>query len=317
MQKKLLEYLKIIRPVNLTIIVITQLLIRYCVIEVYYGFSLTPLSMALFDFVLLMLSTVLIAAGGYVINDMFDLPVDETNKPSKIIAGKYIPIEKLKTYYFILTILGNLIGIYLSFKVNYLWLGLVFPVVSIMLWYYSSRYQKTILAGNVMIASLSALVVLIVWLFEFFAIRDDVINFVNILKQVNYIHVIVFGYSLFAFFVSLSREVAKDVEDIEGDREGKFKTFPIIYGKKASKNLLMIIHVFTMLLLGVFQYLLYIQDLMLVFWYLAIAVQLLFVFVLYYVVTAEQKKDFHFLSNAYKLIMVAGILSMQLIYISF
>ena len=313
----MLSYLNIIRPVNLVIILLTQSLLRFCVMDTYFGLSLATSAFPIVDFILLVLSTILIAAGGYVINDYFDQQIDQTNKPEKVIAGTTISAINLKRYYIVLTVPGNIIGFYLAIKINYLLLGFIFPVVSIMLWYYSSYYQKKILSGNIMIATLSALVILVLWLFEFFALKNDPIRFVNVFSQLNHLHVIVLGYAIFAFFVSLIREIAKDAEDLDGDKEGGFKTLPIVYGKKTSKSIIIGFHVFTMLLLGYFQYLLYAHGLMMVFWYVTIAVQTLFLFVLYFVFTAETKKEYHFLSSAYKIIMLAGILSMQLFYISF
>jgi len=292
-------------------------LLRFCVVNTFLGLNLVDSALQFYDFVLLVLTTLLIAAGGYVINDYYDLDVDRINKPDKVIVGKDISIKGTRIYYWLLTIPGIIIGFYLAYKVEYVILGFIFPAVAIMLWSYSVKYQKTILMGNLMISSLSALVIIVQWLYEFFALKADPIQFVDALSQIKTIHIIVAGYALFAFFISLLREIIKDNEDIEGDREGAYKTFAIVFGKTYSRNVAVILHVFSMGLLAFAMYLLYTNDLLLVFWYLTIAVQLLFFFVLYYLITAKFKKDYQFLSNAYKIIMLAGILSMQLFYISF
>jgi len=310
-------YLKIIRIPNILIILFTMVLLRICVIDIWFGLSNSVSALSYFEFVLLVFATVFIAAGGYVINDYFDQDIDLINKPDKVIVGKSISIKRIWIYYWIITVLGVIIGFYLAIKVDFYQLGLIFPAVAIMLWSYSSKYQKKVLIGNIMIATMSALVIIVLWLFEFFAKKADPVDFVNVMGQIESLHLIVFAYGLFAFFVSLIREIVKDVEDYEGDKEGGFKTLTIVFGRKFALNLAAVLHVLTMLFLAAGQYLLYMNDFLLVFWYVTIAVQLLFFFVLYFVLTARTKKEFHFLSDAYKVIMLAGILSMQLFYISF
>lgn len=313
----MINYLKIIRPINLGIIVLTQVFLYFFIIKTYLGLGNVEPAMNYLDLAMLVLSTVLIAAGGNVINDYYDIEADESNKPGKQIAGKLIPMKNLWIYYWVLSTLGVLIGLYQAFKIDFIQLGFIFPVVAIMLWLYSSRYQKTVLYGNLMVAFMSAMVILILWLFEFFTLKTDPIHFVEAMKQITYLHYVVTGYAVFAFLVSLVREIVKDVEDVEGDRRVEAKTFPIVFGNTKSRNLAMVVHILAMLILGVCQYYLYLENLILVFWYLMLAVQLLFLFVLFQLTSARTKKDFHFLSNAYKMIMLAGILSMQLFYISY
>lgn len=312
-----MNYLRIIRPVNLGIIILTQLLLRFCVIETFYNLSAVKPALSYLDLSLLILSTVLIAAGGYIINDYYDQEIDTTNKPDKLILGKSISIKNTIIYYWIVNGIGVSVGFYLAIKIDYYVLGYIFPVVAIMLWLYSSRYQKTVLWGNLMIAALSAMVILVVWLFDFFALKANPILFVEAMKQFVYLHYIIWGFAGFAFLVSLVREVVKDIEDREGDMEGNYRTLPVVYGVARSKSVAIVIHSLAMILLAACQLLLYNENLMLVFWYLTIAVQLLFIFVLYYLVISSNKKDFHFLSNAYKLLMIAGILTMQLFYITY
>lgn len=310
-------YFHIIRPVNLVIIIATQLLLRFCVIEVYLDLSDLEPVLAYTHLALLVLSTVLIAAGGYIINDIYDRKIDAAANPDRILPVHEITTGNAWKYYGVLTGLGIAAGIYLAFVVDFLILGLLFPAVAMMLWLYSARYQKKVVLGNVMISLLSAMVILVLWLFEFFALNSDPIKFVDAMKQIVIIQRIVAGYAIFAFFVSLIREIVKDIEDREGDKSGGYLTLPVVYGVVPAKRLAVIIHLFTMAFLGLALVYLYQSNLMFVFWYLAVAVLLLFFFVFYQLVMARSEKDFHFLSNAYKLIMLAGILSMQLFYISF
>ncbi len=310
-------YLKILRLPNLAIIILSQLMLRYFVIGTFLDLSAMKPVLSIFNFGLLVLSTLLIAAGGYVINDYFDIEIDKQNKPEKRIVGNLIPVKSIMSFYWALTIPGVIIGFFVAYQVDYFLLGFIFPLVAIMLWYYSSKYQKTILWGNLSIALLSALVILIVWLFEFFALRSDPIIYIDALKQIKPISFVVVAFAIFAFLVTLVREILKDIEDVEGDQNGDYKTLAIVKGKTKSRNVAIFIHVATFLFLAVCQYFLYQYEFKLVFWYLMVAVQSLFVFVLYYMVKANTKDEFHFLSTAMKIIMVAGILSMQIFYITY
>lgn len=310
-------YLKIIRLPNLGIIVLTQYLLRVCIIGTYFGFSGVEPALSEFNFFLLVLSTVLIAAGGYVINEIFDIETDKINKPNKVLINKSIPISVAYRLYYGLTVTGTLIGFYLAFAVQYMLLGFVFVATVLLLWYYSSKYQKKVLWGNLFIAGLSAMVIIIVWLFELYALRANILTYTDVMKQINMVSILVGAYALFAFLVSIIREITKDIEDMEGDKLAEYKTLPIVVGINKTKKLVNTLIVVSVLFLAFAMYFLYSKEIMLVFWYLLVAVQLLFLFLLYNSIKAKSKEDFQFLSNACKIIMVAGILSMQLFYISF
>jgi 4-hydroxybenzoate polyprenyltransferase len=219
--------------------------------------------------------------------------------------------------YYGITISGIGIGFYLAFAVQYFLLGFIFVATVLLLWFYSSKYQKTILWGNLFISGLSAMVILIVWLFELYALRADILTYTDVMKQIPVVSIIVAAYGLFAFFTSMIREIAKDMEDLEGDRSADYRSLPVAVGIKKSKLLVNGLILLSVLLLAGAMYFLYLKGIMLVFWYLLVAVQSLFVFLLYNSIKAESKEDFQFLSNASKIIMVAGILSMQLFYVSF
>jgi 4-hydroxybenzoate polyprenyltransferase len=309
------SYLKILRLPNLGIIVLTQYLLRFCVINTWYGYSGVSAAFSNLDFALLVLSTILITAGGNIVNDIFDVETDKINKPEKMLIGTSIPELSAKILYLIFSISGLLIGVYLAFQVKSIQLGLIFPAIVIMLFLYSKTYQRTMLLGNVIVASLSAMVILIVWLFEFFALTSNPMIYVEVQNSLKLVSYIFFAYALFAFIVSLIREILKDAEDSDGDAESGYGTLAIVYGKNAAKYVASAIIVLGMALLAFSQYWLFQNAFLLVMWYLGI-IQLLFMYVLYYVLKAKTKKDFHSVSNACKILMLAGILSMQLFSVS-
>ncbi|OQX80259.1 MAG: hypothetical protein B6D61_02210 [Bacteroidetes bacterium 4484_249] len=309
-------YLKIIRIPNLLIIILTQYLLRICVIQIFYSLGDVVPAVNHFDFALLVFSTLLIAAGGNVINDYFDEAVDKINKPDKILIGKSISRTSAYIYYWVLTIPGIIIGFYLAIKVDYLQLGFVYVAIAIMLWFYSERYQRKVLWGNLIVSALSAMVILIVWLFEFFALKANPFEYVETIKYLKPVSLIVIVYAVFAFFTSIIREIFKDIEDMEGDKSAGYRTLAIVAGLKLSKLTGLGLILILMTLIGVSQYFLWQEGFNLVFWYLLIAVQTLLLFVIYNALKSKTKEDYHFLSNAMKIIMVAGILSMELFYAS-
>lgn len=312
----MIHYLKIIRWPNLLIIILTQGLFRFCVIEPFYQLGAVAPALYFVEFVLLVLATVLIAAGGYVINDILDVEADRINKPSKLIAGNLIPLKRLKIFYWVLTSTGVILGILLSIQLRSYEIALIFPAVALLLWYYSARYQKTVLTGNIIISIMSALVVLIVWVFELFALMTEPVKYVDVMSQLTYIGWIAFAYALFAFLMSMIREILKDIEDQEGDRKNQYKTLVIQKGVKFGRRVVVFIQILTIISLAFSQFLLYKHGYSQVFWYLMVTVQLLLVYFISQTLSAKTKAEFHFLSNVAKIIMVAGILSMQLFYIS-
>jgi 4-hydroxybenzoate polyprenyltransferase len=313
----MMAYLKIIRPLNLLIILLTQVLFRFFVVETYFKLSPVNSGLNYAELLILLLSTLFIAAGGYVINDLFDSKTDKVNKPESVIAGVIISRKALKFYYAVLTLAGMVLGIILSLRVEFFSLGLIFPAVAIMLWLYSSEYQKTVLLGNLMIAFMSGLVIIILWLFEFFALRAQPLLYAEAAQTLSNLGIIAGAYAVFAFLMTLIREILKDIEDMEGDGMSKYGTLPLVSGIPAAKKITYTITILTIGLLALFQFLLFRTGLPMVFWYLMVAVQPLLMFLLYYTIQAKVREDFRFVSNISKIIMVAGILSMQLFYISF
>src|SRR4051812_9722118 len=86
-----MNYIKLLRPLNLLMIVVTMCLFRYCiVIASPYKFFYIRHVLSATEFLLLVLATLFVAAGGYVINDIFDADIDAVNRPEKQIVGKSI-----------------------------------------------------------------------------------------------------------------------------------------------------------------------------------------------------------------------------------
>ncbi len=266
------------------------------------------------DFFLLVFSIVLLAAGGYIINDIFDTQIDAINKPDKVIIDNSITEKKANLFYYIINGIASITGIYLGVKVGSLSLGLSFMVCIAIFYFYSLKYKRLFLWGNFVVAILAAFLLIIVWLFEFFAIRKNGIVFTEGLQAYWTITYFVLAYSLFAFIITLIREFIKDIEDLEGDSKWGCTTLPVVIGVDKTKKVAAILSFFAVLLIAFFQIKLKFLNLGYFAGILMIAVQVPFAYLGVKILTAKEKADFHFVSNLSKIIMVIGILTMFAIY---
>ncbi len=109
-----MKYLNLIRWKNLLIIALVQILIKYAL---FLPFNI-DITLNWFGFTLLVLSTLCIAAAGYVINDVYDVETDLVNRPDKVIVGKSVSEKTANNLFIILNVIGVLIGFYLSHLVG-------------------------------------------------------------------------------------------------------------------------------------------------------------------------------------------------------
>ncbi len=297
--------MRLVRWPNLVFIALTQLLFVYCVImPVYSNAGAIPVIYG-WNFVLLCLSSVLIAAAGYIINDYFDLDIDRVNKPDKLVVDKIIHRRWTIIWHLILSIAGIAIGFYLDITTKIFLLGVCNFICVMLLFIYSISFKKKLLIGNIIISLLTAWVILVVAWCE----NNNLINGHNNLR-VDKILRETFLYAGFAFIISLIREVVKDMEDIEGDRRYGCKTMPIVWGINATKVFVAVWLIVLIAVLIIVQ--LYAVSLK---WWLSIIYCLILIiapllYIFQKLFTARTSKDFHSLSSLIKLVMFTGILSM-------
>ena len=307
---------QLVRLPNVLIILLTQFLLRYCIILPFLYKDAPELISPLPDFLILVLVTALIAIGGYVINDYFDVKIDRINRPGKLVVNKLISGRTAIKIHMILNGIVILLGFYLAWRVKAISFGLVFPFISGLLWIYSAKYKRMLFWGNFIVAGLSSFVILVVWLFEFFWLRLNAIQFIDVLPAIRWVNYVFIAYAMFAFLVSMVREIIKDMEDTEGDKIVDCKTLPLVVGMKSSRFIVGAILLATIILLGYAQMILFHLSLQMAFWYFMFTVQAGAVYLFVKLFLARKKEDYHFLSSLCKLIMVAGILSMEVILIS-
>jgi 4-hydroxybenzoate polyprenyltransferase len=247
-----------------------------------------------------------------VINDYFDVKIDEVNKPRRIIIDRVIPRRGAMVLHQILTGSGIVLAAFVAWQAGSLKLALIHPIVAAFLWFYSTSYKRRLFTGNLIIAFLSGFVILIVALYEqhLFSITESVA-----VAPAYTIFVIVFFYFLFSFFISLSRELVKDMEDIEGDRKYNCRTVPIVYGISKTKISVYLILGLVMVMLIYFQWMqLNGKDFVSA---LTIFTTLEFpmLVAIYLLKSAAAPKDFSLVSSVLKIVMFMGILSMVYFYI--
>lgn len=311
--KKIPVILKLIRWQNLAIIVLTQFLLRFGILNTFLFQDHPGMMSGLLDFSLLVAATVFLTAGGYLINDYFDTRIDSINRPARNPVGNAVKASSVILAHIIVNGIAILIGFYLAYRLRSLNFGLVFPFVTMLLWLYSARYKRMLAWGNLIVAILSAMVVFMVWYFEFLHLRLHPADFSQVVPELKQIAWYFAAFGLFAFLVSLFREVIKDMEDIPGDREYGCRTIPIVYGIKRSCHFVTFLISLTVLVLAFAQWTFFNRGWMLVFWYFLMIIQVPMIYLIYKLYRAEKQEDYHFLSNLCKLIMFAGILSLQLI----
>lgn len=232
---------------------------------------------------ILSVSTILIAAGGYSINDYYDVKIDLINKPERVVVGKSLSRRTVLLLHSVLSMAGILLGFLLSWQ-----MGLVNTGAAFMLWLYSNALKRQPLIGNVVVALLTGL--------SIFTVH---IVFAGSLATVAV-------YSLFAFFITLVREIIKDMEDLRGDNTFGCRTLPIIWGIRSTK-----LFIYGLLILfGVSVVLIHLNVTPLpVLFFLGFLLLPMGV-LLAWLIRADTRKDFYRLSQFSKLIMLAGIFSM-------
>ena len=101
-----MPFLQLIRFKNLIIVILTQYLLQYLIlVPAFKNTGLVPL-LDSFHFGILVLSTLIIAAGGYIINDLEDYEIDLLNKPEKVIINKYISATNARKLYWGISIIN-------------------------------------------------------------------------------------------------------------------------------------------------------------------------------------------------------------------
>jgi 4-hydroxybenzoate polyprenyltransferase len=217
----------IIRLPNLIFIWLTQVLVFHYLVQAHLIGLGMPLHFSTLDILLFSFSTTLIAAGGYIINDYFDVGIDAINKPYRVTVEHTFKRRTIMLWHIFINVLAVLIACYYAIKCGHISLILfqIFTILFLVL--YSSHFKRQAFVGNICIATLTLLTVLLPAIFE-----NAHIVFTNCSHKFFPLLFI----ALFSFFATWLREIIKDIEDIKGDMLNNCNTMPIKYGISFSKN---------------------------------------------------------------------------------
>lgn len=270
--------LKITRFWNLVIIGFAQFFAAYFLVGYY-----TVLDWRLYA---LSLSTIFVAAGGYIINDYYDVKIDLINKPGRVVVGKSIRRRYALLFHTVLSAVGVALGVWLDWKI-----GLINFLSGFLLWWYSNFLKRQPFVGNMAVAALTGLSIYVV------AVLFDPFN------------KLIIGYAFFSCFITLLREIIKDMEDLKGDNTFGCKTLPIVFGIRKSKMFMYGLAVLNVAFIVWFNY----SYIGLSHWIPVAFILLPVLLMMVALSVADTVKDFYRLSQYCKIVLLLGVLSMILI----
>lgn len=280
---KSLVFFSLVRWYNLLLIAIAQYLTAIKILNPQLGI-MQVLAMPQLHWIVF--STALINAGGYLINAFYDYEKDLANHGEDVILNKIISKRFAINAYVVCNTLAVLIGLMLNLK-----LALFYVLLTFLLWFYSHKLKKMPLLGNFCASFLAVSAFLSICIFYW------------------HINKLIVLYATYIGLIALVREIVKDVEAIKGDMLFGYQTFPVKFGIKRTKMLLIPL----MLLCAPIGYLLYTH---LAPSYSAAYVVLSFTGILvwmFYLVFSSNEKHFRQIDNYYKLIIVLGVLNIALV----
>lgn len=302
----MIHFFNLIRWKNLLMIALMQYLIKYALLLPFQQSHGVFITLNDFNFFLLVLATICIAAGGYIINDVYDIETDRINKPNKLIINKYITEKTASTLFIILNVIGVGIGFYLSHGIGKPSFFAIFFIASALLYIYSSSLKQIAVVGNIVVSIVVALSILLVGIFELIPVITDnnkavQTTFINIIRD----------YAIFAFMINLVRELVKDIEDIDGDYKAGIETLPILIGRERANKIIVILSLIPIFSISyyVITYL-FKQELVVGYFLILVIAPLIYVSIKLF--SAEQKAQYKHISLILKLVMLTGMLSLLL-----
>lgn len=303
LKNPLIAFFKLIRIENLFIIAITQICMKYLVFAPLNEYSkFTPTL-----FTISLLSTIFIAAAGYIINDYFDVKTDKINRPETVVIDVTIKRRWAMILHIVFNAVGLMLGFYLALKCHSIKL-LAFQILSILLlWFYSTHFKKQLLVGNIVVSLLTATIPLMPMIYDYYLMGEiDPLVSLFIGDFIKTLVIIVLGYSAFAFLTSFAREVIKDMEDYKGDIQTGGKTMPIVWGIITSKvvTFFLILITIGLLLLASFKFY---KEQQYIGVYYILGVVLFLILLIIQTIRAKTSKDFKTASLLLKFVMLFGI----------
>lgn len=298
-----MSWLRLIRWKNLLVILLTQLLAWWCIVLPVGPAILTPL-----NFGCIALSTVLIAAAGYIINDYFDVKIDAINKPDKVILEKSIPRKQAIILHTVLNVIALFLALYVARQAHHYEWVLLQLICTLLLWFYSTHFKRQYVTGNLVVSLLTAFTILTLFIYEPALQYAAGLGFPSSLS----VWVLVI-YSYFAFMLTWMREITKDMEDIKGDEAEGCVTMPIRKGLKYATGFTILLAALAVIPLIFAAYILFSVQLTLLAYYVIILLIVPLVAWCVFITRGTTEQHYNNASHLLKLIMILGVCSL-LIY---
>jgi 4-hydroxybenzoate polyprenyltransferase len=278
--KKIFSLLSVVRGYNILVLIFAQYLA-----SIFIFSADKSLKHVLFNYDLhfIVLATVCVVAAGYIINNFYDVKADKINRPLKAGIDNYVKQETKLSLYFLLNFLGFVFGYFVSWKA-----ALFFSIYIFSIWFYSHKLKKYPFTGLLAATTLT--------IFPFFVIFVYYMNFSQI----------IFVHAIFLFLVILVRELIKDLENIKGAIVNNYNTFPVVYGEEKTKNISLLLLILTFIPITI---LFNFPELSYMKYYFYLALTTLIIVGLY-LRKATNQKNYRFLHNILKLLLLIGVISL-------
>ncbi|MGD9489290.1 MAG: geranylgeranylglycerol-phosphate geranylgeranyltransferase [Calditrichaceae bacterium] len=206
------HYLKIIRPLNVLISIISIWVAALISSQFHVNTRL----------ILGGLVAALITCGANIINDIYDIQIDRINKPGRLLPSGAVSTETAWKFFYFSYGLALIIAVFSGWDMFF-----VASLVAACLYWYSAVLKRTILWGNIMVSFSTG----VAFIYGAMAVYDWPAGIIP---------------GIFAFFFHFGREIIKDMQDIEGDLSENAVTFA---GKKGMKSSIALVNLIFILLI--------------------------------------------------------------------
>lgn len=311
----LLQFCRLIRIGNVIFVGVFQYLLRYLVVMPTLAMWNIEPALTDWQFALLVIATMALTASGNAINDYFDVRCDSINRPQRIVVDKYISRKATILIHVLLTLVGVFIGLYIAFIFGKETYALFFISIPVMLWFYSTYFKKQILIGNMLVALLTAAVAFVVVSVEIAAIVKTRGPEIISSTACDYAWRYTAAYAFFSFICNLSREIIKDIEDINGDSQCEYHTLPVEMGITNSKIVVIILELGMLVALWATYFMTdIVNSVPYMAEYALAGITLPTIALCILLVLARDKKQYHNISMLSKYIMFVGTMTMVFIH---
>jgi 4-hydroxybenzoate polyprenyltransferase len=298
-----MHYLQLVRYKNLILIALMQIIL----LSGFLKLQNIELALAIWQFYLLVFSTICIAAGGYIINNIFDTETDLINKPDKVVVGKFISENVAYNMYVALTLMGVSIGFYLSNVILRPSFLLFFIIPAALLYIYATSLKQIMIVGNLVIAAMLSYSILIVGIFMIIPATDTFNQ-----KNMTTVLSVLVDFSIIAFILNFIREIVKDIEDYTGDKSTNIQTLPVAIGIANTTKIVAFLSIIPIVTIIYYVYF-YLFELQWATFYIFLLILAPLFYFSAKIFTATTSNDFKKLSFLLKIIILFGILAIAVI----